>query len=57
MTVFIAELAFDDALLNSAKLGILAASVVAAGIGLIALAWLTSRSAGRPRSRETSSSE
>jgi NhaA family Na+:H+ antiporter len=43
MAVFIAELAFDDALLNSAKLGILAASVVAAAIGLLALAWLTPR--------------
>jgi NhaA family Na+:H+ antiporter len=47
MAVFIAELAFDDAMLNSAKIGILAASVVAAAIGLLALAWLTSRSAMR----------
>lgn len=48
MAVFIAELAFDDALLSSAKLGILAASAVAAGIGLLALAWLTSRKAAPP---------
>lgn len=42
MAVFIAELAFDEALLSSAKLGILAASLAAAAIGTIALAWLTS---------------
>jgi len=47
MAVFIAELAFDDAMLNSAKIGILAASIVAAATGLLALAWLTSRSAMR----------
>jgi Na+/H+ antiporter NhaA len=43
MAIFIADLAFDDALLSSAKLGILAASVVAAVVGLLALTWLTSR--------------
>ena len=43
MAVFIAELAFADALLNSAKLGVLGASIVAAAIGLLALAWLTAR--------------
>jgi NhaA family Na+:H+ antiporter len=48
MAVFIAELAFADALLNSAKLGILAASIVAAAIGLLALAWLTARESALP---------
>lgn len=43
MALFIAELAFDPGLLNSAKLGILAASVVSAATGLGALIWLTSR--------------
>ena len=43
MAIFIAELAFADALLNSAKLGILGASIVAAAIGLLALTWLTAR--------------
>src|SRR5690606_22953025 len=42
MAVFIAELAFDDSLLNSAKLGILAASIASAAIGLLGLSWLTS---------------
>jgi purine-cytosine permease-like protein len=36
-----AELAVADALLNSAKLGVLGASIVAAAIGLLALTWLT----------------
>jgi NhaA family Na+:H+ antiporter len=49
MAVFIAELAFDESVLNSAKLGILAASVASAAIGLFALAWLTSgRRSGGP---------
>ena len=43
MALFIAELAFDPGLLNSAKLGILAASVVSAAMGFLALVWLTSR--------------
>jgi len=42
MAVFIAELAFDDSLLKSAKLGILAASIASAAIGLLGLGWLTS---------------
>ncbi len=42
MALFIAELAFDAKLLNSAKLGILGASVGSATCGLLALAWLTS---------------
>lgn len=42
MSVFIAELAFNDSLLNSAKLGILAASIASAAIGVSGLGWLTS---------------
>lgn len=42
MALFIAEMAFDGGLLTSAKLGILAASVVSAAGGLLALALLTS---------------
>jgi Na+:H+ antiporter, NhaA family len=42
MALLIAALAFDTSLLNSAKLGILAASVASAASGLAALAWLTS---------------
>jgi NhaA family Na+:H+ antiporter len=42
MALFIAELAFDPDLLNSAKLGILAASAVSAAMGFLALVWLTS---------------
>lgn len=41
MALLIAELAFSATLLNSAKLGILGASVVSAGCGLLALLWLT----------------
>jgi NhaA family Na+:H+ antiporter len=43
MALFIAELAFDPGLLNSAKLGILAASVVSAAIGFLALVCMTGR--------------
>lgn len=46
MALFIAELAFDSGLLNSAKLGILAASVVSAGAGFLALVWLTFNAGG-----------
>lgn len=42
MALFIAELAFDPSLIGAAKLGILAASIVSAGCGLLALTWLTS---------------
>ena len=42
MALLIAALAFGSGLLNSAKLGILAASIASAASGLIALAWLTS---------------
>ncbi|MBW6401391.1 Na+/H+ antiporter NhaA [Roseomonas sp. HJA6] len=40
MALFIAELAFEDALLEAAKLGILVASVISAAGGLSLLAWL-----------------
>lgn len=43
MALFIAELAFQPALLNAAKLGILGASVIAGTCGLLALLWVTSR--------------
>jgi len=42
MALFIAALAFGPLLLNSAKLGILGASVVSGVSGLVALLWLTS---------------
>lgn len=41
MALFIAELAFDEALLDSVKLGVLGASVISATIGFLMLAWLT----------------
>jgi NhaA family Na+:H+ antiporter len=43
MALFIGDLALPDTLINSAKLGILAASAVCAAAGLAALAWLTSK--------------
>ena len=50
MALFIAELAFRSDLLNSVKLGILAASVASATVGLLALAWLTAPGERRPHS-------
>lgn len=41
MALFIADLAFDEALINAAKLGILSASVASAAAGLAVLAWAT----------------
>jgi NhaA family Na+:H+ antiporter len=41
MALFIADLAFDDALINAAKLGILSASVASAAAGLAVLGWAT----------------
>ncbi|MBP7337846.1 Na+/H+ antiporter NhaA [Niveispirillum sp.] len=41
MALFIAELAFGAALLNSVKLGVLGASALAAILGFLMLAWLT----------------
>lgn len=42
MALFIADLAFGSGLLNSVKLGVLGASVIAAASGLLVLTWLTS---------------
>lgn len=44
MALFIAQLASGPGLLNSAKFGILGASLVSATCGLLALVWLTSSS-------------
>ena len=41
MALFIADLAFHPALIDTAKLGILTGSVVAAAAGLSVLAWST----------------
>lgn len=41
MSLFIADLAYDPAVLNAAKIGILAASAVSAAAGLLMLLWLT----------------
>jgi NhaA family Na+:H+ antiporter len=42
MSLFIAELAFEPAALGAAKIGIMAASVSSAAIGIVALRWLAS---------------
>lgn len=47
MSLFIADLAFQDKLLQAAKLGILAASVISAAGGLLLLAWLDRSGARR----------
>jgi NhaA family Na+:H+ antiporter len=47
MALFIAQLAFGSDLLDSVKLGILAASIVSAAGGMLALVWLTARSGSR----------
>lgn len=39
MALLIADLAFDPAQLNSAKMGILLASTISASVGMLALAW------------------
>lgn len=41
MALFITNRAFDDALLNSAKMGILLASILSAALGLALLVWFT----------------
>jgi NhaA family Na+:H+ antiporter len=46
MALFIADLAFHDALIDAAKLGILSASLVSAAAGLAVLAWSTSGKRG-----------
>jgi NhaA family Na+:H+ antiporter len=43
MSLFIANLAYDPALLAEAKLGILVASATSAVIGILLLAWLSLR--------------
>jgi NhaA family Na+:H+ antiporter len=43
MSLFIAGLAYSPAMLNAAKLGVLAGSFVSAATGLAMLAWLTTR--------------
>lgn len=43
MSLFIAGLAYDPAMLDAAKLGILSASVASAAAGVLTLAWLTTR--------------
>jgi NhaA family Na+:H+ antiporter len=43
MSLFIADLAFAPAMLDVAKIGILTGSAVSAAVGLMILAWLTSR--------------
>lgn len=43
MSVFIAGLAFDPAVLNAAKLGILTGSALSAAVGILILAWLAWR--------------
>ena len=47
MALFIANRAFDNALLNSAKMGIFLASFLSAALGLALLAWFTRRSVRR----------
>jgi NhaA family Na+:H+ antiporter len=42
MSLFIASLAFDSAILPPAKIGILGASIVSGAAGLLTLTWLTS---------------
>ena len=49
MALFIADLAFPEELIDSAKLGILAGSVVSAAAGLAVLAWLTAAGRGAER--------
>ncbi|MBS1180751.1 MAG: nhaA2 [Proteobacteria bacterium] len=46
MALFISGLAFGAELLNSVKLGVLAASVISAALGLLLLTWLTSAGRG-----------
>jgi NhaA family Na+:H+ antiporter len=43
MSLFIAGLAYEPDLLDAAKVGIFAASIVSAATGLLLLAWITSR--------------
>ena len=43
MALFIANLAFEESLIGSAKLGIFLASIFSAVAGLTVLAWVTRR--------------
>jgi NhaA family Na+:H+ antiporter len=49
MAIFIGELALGPAVLNSAKVGVLAASIASGASGLAALGWLTSSRRGEAR--------
>jgi NhaA family Na+:H+ antiporter len=49
MALFIANRAFDEELLNSAKMGIFLASVLSAAFGVSLLAWFTRRGGQRTR--------
>ncbi|MGE0681350.1 MAG: Na+/H+ antiporter NhaA [Candidatus Binatia bacterium] len=44
MAMFIADLALDEALLNTAKIGILFGSALCAGVGVLLLSWLLPKS-------------
>ena len=48
MSLFIAGLAYAPAMLNAAKLGILAGSICSAGAGILVLIWLTRRKRASP---------
>jgi NhaA family Na+:H+ antiporter len=48
MSLFIAGLAYAPAVLNAAKLGILASSICSAAIGVSMLVWLTRRKGASP---------
>lgn len=52
MALFIANLAFDDSLIHTAKLGIIAASAISAMAGLGMLMWVTGRTSARAPSRD-----
>ncbi len=53
MALFISGLAFGAELLNSVKLGVLAASVISAALGLLLLTWLTSAGRGATQTELT----
>ena len=48
MALFIANLAFNPSMINSAKLGILSASIVSATMGIALLVWLSPRGIHQP---------
>lgn len=57
MSLFIAGLAFAPSMLAAAKMGVLAASLVAGVCGVLALWWLTSRGPKEPSRRARPSSD